>query len=76
LRRDQYNYRNYRHFSWRYSSWALNSLGPDQMKNQGLKIEPFVRRVTNDTIIYDPTNGTVSDGDIPWTGGDTRYLNN
>jgi prepilin-type N-terminal cleavage/methylation domain-containing protein len=75
-RRDEYNYRNYRYFSWHYASWALNSLGPDQTKNQGLKIEPFVRGVTNDTILYDSSNGTVSAGDIPWTGGDTRYLNN
>ena len=22
---------------------------------------------------YDPTNGTISQGDIPWTGGNTRY---
>ncbi len=74
--REEYNYRNYRYFSWNYTSWALNSIGPDQMKNQGLKIEPFVRGVTHDTILYDASNGTVSDGDIPWTGGDTRYLNN
>jgi hypothetical protein len=26
-------------------------------------------------VVYDPTNGTVSGGGIPRTGGDTRYVN-
>lgn len=74
--RNQYNYRSYAEFgSWGWTSWALNSLGPDQTKNQGLKIEPFTRGLTFDTTVYDPSNGTVSEGDIPWTGGDTRYRN-
>lgn len=74
--RNQYNYRNYEHFlgsDW--SCWALNSLGPDRVRNQGLRIETYARGMTFDTVIYDPTNGTVSNGDIPWTGGDTRYQN-
>lgn len=73
--RSQYNYRYYKYFSYTFKSWALNSLGPDLMKNKGLNIEPFARKLTDDTVLYDPTNGTSSAGDIPWTGGDTRYLN-
>ena len=74
--RDQYNYRSYAEFgAWGWTSWALNSLGPDHSKNQGLKIEPFSRGITLDTVVYDSSNGTVSDGDIPWTGGDTRHQN-
>jgi prepilin-type N-terminal cleavage/methylation domain-containing protein len=76
--RDQYNYRSYAEFDpplGGWTSWALNSLGPDQTKNQGLKIEPFTRGLTFDTIVYDSSNGTVSAGDIPWTGGDTRHRN-
>jgi hypothetical protein len=74
--RYEYNYRSYREFSaWGWNSWALNSLGPDHTKNKGLKIEPFARGISSDTVIYDPSNGTVSAGDIPWTGGDTRHRN-
>jgi len=75
--RNQYNYRSYeaRTFNLPYRAWALNSLGPDRLKQQGLKIETYARHTTTDTVIYDPTNGTVSQGDISWTGGDTRYHN-
>jgi len=79
--RSQYNYRN--HQFWVASGalavlngehlWVLNSLGPDQTKNKGLNVEAFARGLTTDTIIYDASNGTVSAGDIPRTGGATRY---
>ncbi|MFP4580376.1 MAG: type II secretion system protein [Candidatus Sumerlaeia bacterium] len=73
--RTQYNYRYYKVFSYGYNSWVLNCLGPDRTKNKGLMVEPTVRGDGVGTVIYDPTNGTVSAGDIPWTGGDTRYQN-
>jgi len=84
LLRYQYNYRNYEFFVTSplpaIKVWALNSLGPDRLKNQGLNIEVWARGLespssTNKTIIYDPTNGTASAGDIPRTGGETRYKN-
>ncbi len=81
LMRYQYNYRNYQYDNGGVAAiknlhaWALNSVGPDHLKNQGLKIESFARGLTTDTVIYDPTNGTTSAGDIPWTGGDTKYAN-
>ena len=72
--RVQYNYRNYEFFgTYGWASWVLNSIGPDGKKNQGLKIELWARGLDNTTILYDPTNGTRSDGDIPVTGGDTKY---
>jgi prepilin-type N-terminal cleavage/methylation domain-containing protein len=76
--RFQYNFRN--HQFWPGSPvlygepiWVLNSLGPDHTKNKGLNVELFARGITTDTIIYDASNGTVSDGDIPMTGGVTKY---
>lgn len=81
--RFQYNYRNYQYFSAaglppNTAVWVLNSLGPDLVKNQGLNVELWARGLesptaTNPTVIYDPTNGTVSAGDIPRTGGETKY---
>ncbi len=81
-KRYQYNYRNHMFF-WTTSTaplykeaiWVLNSIGPDLTKNQGLKAEEYARGLPNNTVIYDATNGTTSDGDIPWTGGSTRYTN-
>jgi len=75
--RNQYNYRSNaaKQFGMPYKSWVLNSLGPDKLKQQGLMIEQLARGQNTGTIIYDPTNGTVSAGDIPWTGGDTMYRN-
>ncbi|GAG52135.1 unnamed protein product, partial [marine sediment metagenome] len=79
LLRYQYNYRNYKFFgNWGFDCWVLNSLGPDRVKSQGLKTEIMIRGLDTSatpTIIYDSTNGTKSAGDIPWTGGDTRYTN-
>jgi len=77
--RDQYNYRNYEFFgSYGWACWVLNSLGPDLTKNQGLKVELWARGLDTSppdqqTVIHDPTNGTKSAGDIPATGGDTKY---
>ena len=79
--RNQYNFRNYRVFqNLGWECWVLNSLGPDRIRNQGLKVEmsPWARNTdtSNDlTMLYDPTNGTVSIGDMPKTGGDTRFRN-
>ena len=79
--RYQYNYRNYEFFgSYGFACWVLNSLGPDRVKNQGLKVELWARGLDNSapdqqTLIYSPTNGTKSAGDIPRTGGDTRFDN-
>jgi len=85
LIRFQYNYRNYQYFSAAglppdTAVWVLNSLGPDRVKNQGLNIELWARGLespttTTPTVVYDPTNGTVSTGDIPRTGGQTAYRN-
>ena len=83
--RHQYNYRNHEFWGAPYfpagpKVWVLNSLGPDRVKNQGLKTEVWARGLDPSppnklTVIYDPSNGTVSAGDIPRTGGDTRYHN-
>ena len=83
--RYQYNYRNYQYFVSTYTGpipvWALNCIGPDNLKNQGLNVEYWARGLMNGApaaqavTIYDPTNGTISAGDIPHTGGETRYKN-
>jgi len=75
------NYRN--HEFWRSSSnpwvkvpvWVLNSIGPDRAPNKGLMTEMAARGLvpTGTVVIYDPTNGTVSAGDMPRTGGETRF---
>jgi len=82
-----YNYRTYQYTEDltgdsaqlnRKPIWILNSLGPDRVKSQGLNVELLARNIgtKNQTVIYDPTNGTVSAGDIPRTGGETQYKNN
>jgi len=79
--RYQYNYRNHEfwtsssHPSAKFSVWVLNSIGPDQLPQKGLMTEMWARGfVAADFVtIYDPTNGTVSVGDIPRTGGETRF---
>lgn len=80
LPRYQYNYRNYQYVTAQglppnTAAWVLNSLGPDRNKDQGLNIELWARGIPTSppTVVYDPTNGTVSQGDIPRTGGDTKY---
>jgi prepilin-type N-terminal cleavage/methylation domain-containing protein len=75
------NYRN--HEFWQSSSqpwvkvpvWVLNSIGPDKVANKGLLTEMAARGLlpTGTVILYDPTNGTISTGDIPRTGGQTVF---
>lgn len=73
--RFSYNFRNYRAFGRDWNVWALNSLGPDRLPNRGLTVENWARGETppDQVIIYSPTNGLFSDGDIPYTGGETRF---
>jgi len=82
--RYEYNYRNHEvwksgSYPWEKASvWVLNSIGPDQSPNQGLLAEMWARGLMDgvagvNVIIYDPTNGTVSSGDMPRTGGETRF---
>ena len=83
LPRLYYNYRS--HESWRSANfpefqpavWVLNSIGPDGVANQGLNIELWANGLVAPTavVVFDPTNGTVSAGDIPRTGGETRFTN-
>jgi hypothetical protein len=75
--RESYNYRSYEAFNpeMNLKTWCLNSLGPDMAPNKGLMTEPWVRGlVSADTVqVYHPSNGLVSAGDIPMTGGETRF---
>jgi len=83
LTRTTYNYRN--HEVWRggdvpdfhASVWVLNCTGPDRKPNRGLMTEIWARGLVPDDFarffIYDPSNGTVSIGDIPRTGGETKF---
>jgi len=60
--------------------WILTSLGPDQFgdMNETLYVDPsgtvhgqialFLDQFDGDQLEYDPTNGTVSDGDVFRTG--------
>ncbi|MCG3199482.1 MAG: hypothetical protein GHCLOJNM_03999 [bacterium] len=81
LTRYYYNYRNHECFrtadfpGFTVPVWILNSMGPDGAKNQGLMTEIWARGMVpfGQVIIYSPTNGTRSAGDIPKTGGMTRY---
>jgi general secretion pathway protein G len=80
LLRYHYNYRS--HESWGLGSygsfpvWVLNSIGPDHLPNKGLMTEMWARGLyqNNAFVVYDITNGLISDGDIPKTGGDTRFI--
>lgn len=78
--RESYNYRSYETFNpeLNIKAWALNSMGPDRTTDKGLQVEPWARGlVSADTVvIYNPTNGLVSRGDMPHTGGETRYQSN
>jgi len=76
LPRTQYNYRNHEFWgSVKTPVWVLNSIGPDQTANKGLMTEMWARGLVavNFVTVYDATNGTVSAGDIPRTGGMTRF---
>jgi general secretion pathway protein G len=78
-----YNYRNHEYWSSAtYPGsvdlkgthvWVLNCIGPDHAPNQGLLAELTARKITDKTVFYDPTNGTLSSGDVPYTGGQTVY---
>jgi len=76
-----YNYRNHEFFrmnqfpDFNVPVWILNSMGPDGVKNQGLQTELWARgMVPFDTVvIYSPTNGSKSPGDISKTGGSTKF---
>ena len=75
------NYRN--HEFWQSSThpwfkvpvWILNSIGPDKAPDKGLMTEMAARGLIppGTVTLYDPTNGTVSPGDIPRTGGQTMF---
>ena len=81
LSRYYYNYRNHEFFvysaqpNFKEPVWILNSMGPDGAKNQGLLTELWARGLVpfERVIIYSPTNGSKSPGDIPTTGGTTKY---
>ena len=78
--RESYNYRSYETFNpeLNIKAWALNSMGPDRTADKGLQVELWARGlVSADTVlIYDTTNGLVSRGDMPYTGGESRYQAN
>jgi len=84
ISRGTYNYRNHEYFdskalpAGQVRSWILNSLGPDTKRDYGLRAEMWARGLMakSQMTLYDPTNGTVSAGDIVRTGGDTRFNNN
>ncbi len=77
--RYSYNYRSYEKFSeaLNFKSWVLNSMGPDMSPNKGLMTEAWARGLYThaEFAIYNVSNGLVSMGDIPMTGGATRYSN-
>ncbi len=75
--RFSYNYRNHEFFKpdMAFKVWVLNSLGPDKSPNKGLQTEFWARGLVSEDMvtIYSPTNGLVSAGDMPKTGGETQY---
>ncbi len=81
--RFSYNYRNHEVFNagampaGTSRSWILNSLGPDKLRDSGLKVEMWARGLTppDAVILYNPSNGVTSRGDIVRTGGETRFSN-
>jgi hypothetical protein len=50
-------------------------MGPDMTTNKGLQTEYWARGMVDASTvtIYTPSNGLISAGDIPLTGGDTRF---
>ncbi|MBN1900636.1 prepilin-type N-terminal cleavage/methylation domain-containing protein [Candidatus Sumerlaeota bacterium] len=81
LPRYHLNYRNHEfwvyslHPWFRASVWILNSIGPDKIANQGLLTEMQARDLIapGTVTLYDPTNGTISPGDMPRAGGETKF---
>ncbi|MDP8244396.1 MAG: prepilin-type N-terminal cleavage/methylation domain-containing protein [Candidatus Hinthialibacter antarcticus] len=80
IMRFSYNYRNHQCFSesYRWNCYTINSVGPDMFPNKGLNVENWARELIapDAVVIYDGTNGLVSAGDMPYTGGETQYQNN
>ncbi|MBD3265283.1 prepilin-type N-terminal cleavage/methylation domain-containing protein [bacterium] len=83
MARHTYNYRNHEFFkhssnpNFREKVWVLNSLGPDMIPQKGLMTEMWARAfVAEDmVVVYDPSNGYKSAGDITKTGGATKFQN-
>lgn len=75
--RQSYNYRFYDAFNAKYSFnvWIVNSMGPDGTKNKGLMTELWARDIwsNEEFALYRSSNGLISAGDIPYTGGQTKY---
>ena len=46
--------------------------------DKGLNVENWARGLLplESVVIYDGTNGVISAGDMPFTGGETQYQNN
>jgi hypothetical protein len=77
--RHHYNYRNHEFFNSSILGtpvWVLNCIGPDRYPDQGLLAEMTARGLSDATIIYDPTNGVITKGDVPYTGGQTKFVSN
>ncbi len=77
LFRQSYNYRNHECIDpeFVFKVWVLNSMGPDRTANKGLMTEMWARGlVAPDFVtVYDPSNGLVSAGDMPLTGGESKF---
>lgn len=84
LPRFYYNYRNHEFFgnaafpAGTAKVWILNSLGPDRLRNYGLKAEMWARGFVppDGVVVYCGSNGLISDGDIIRTGGETKFKHN
>ncbi len=83
LPRYYYNYRNHEFFGTAAlpagvsKSWILNCLGPDRARDYGLRAEMWARGLVppDALVVYRPSNGTISSGDIIRTGGETKFPN-
>ena len=76
-KRDSYWARTYRYATNGKTCWILTSLGED--KDADMVVEDYIRSASGDIrlylfqfggpyVEYDPTNGTISDGDVFRTG--------
>ncbi len=74
-----YMYRNYEYWlpDQQFKVWVLCSLGPDRDRDGGLNVELRSRQIISQDggVIYQPSNGLYSSGDIVCTGGETRFQN-
>ena len=75
--RFSYNYRSYEAFTPSIKAWCVNSLGPDKAPNKGLMTEHWARGLIGQgaVVIYNSSNGLASAGDMPTTGGETKFYN-